>query len=58
LPPERDGGLNGSLDPDSSPAEAEYRNHLIENLVIRSQLAIGSNPPEQLNQLGRSVLSN
>jgi hypothetical protein len=52
------GGMNGSLDPHSSPAEAEHRNHLIDNLVIRSQLAIASNPPEQLNQLGRSVLSN
>jgi hypothetical protein len=50
--------LNGSLDPDCAPAEAEQRNHLIDNLVIHSQLAIGSNPPEQLNQLGRSVLSN
>jgi hypothetical protein len=50
--------MNGSLDPHPSPAEAEHRNHLIDNLVIRSQLAIGTNPPEQLNQLGRSVLSN
>jgi hypothetical protein len=52
------GGMNGSLDPHSSPAEAEHRNHLIDNLVVCSQLAIGSNPPEQLNQLARSVLSN
>jgi hypothetical protein len=58
LLPARNRGLNGSLDPYSSPAEAEHRNDLIDNLVIRSQLAVGSNPPEHLNQLGRSVLSN
>jgi hypothetical protein len=28
--------MNGSLDPHSTPAEAEHRNHLIDNLVIRS----------------------
>jgi hypothetical protein len=48
--------MNGSLDPHSSPAEAEQRNHLIDNLVIRSQMAIGGDPPEQLNR--RRVLSN
>jgi hypothetical protein len=30
--------LNVSRDPYSSPAEAQHRNHLIDNLVIRSQL--------------------
>jgi hypothetical protein len=37
LPPARNGGLNGSLDPDSSPADAEHRNHLIDKLAIQGQ---------------------
>ena len=39
------------LDPHSPPPESKCCNHLIYELIIRSQFAVGSDPPEQLRRL-------
>ena len=57
-PPTSNGGLKSSLNARSSPAKAKFRYHLVDDLIVRSQLAIRSNPFQQPTQLGHGVLAD
>jgi hypothetical protein len=57
-PPTSNSGLKSSLNARSSTTEAKFRYHLVDDLIVGSQVAIRSNPFQQTNQLGCRALAD